>query len=37
MQNVWSPANAAKNFLQLVDDLQHGRDTSITEGPCSKA
>ena len=37
MQNVWSPANAAKNFLQLVDDLQHGCDTSITDGPCSKA
>lgn len=37
MRDVWSPDNAAKNFLRLVDDLSHGRDTSIEEGPCSKA
>lgn len=37
MREVWSPANAARSLLQLIDDLQHGRDTSIKEGPCSKA
>lgn len=37
MLKVWSPANAAKSLLQLIDDIQAGRETSITEGPCSKA
>ena len=37
MKNIWSPANAAKSFMQLVEDLQNGRDTSINEGPCSKS
>lgn len=37
MKNVWSPANAAKNLLQLVDDIKNERDCSINEGPCSKA
>lgn len=37
MQNVWSPKNAAASLLQLIDDLQNGRETSIKEGPCSKA
>ena len=37
MQNVWSPANAAKSLLQLIHDLQNGKDTDIAEGPCSKA
>lgn len=37
MQEVWSPANAAKSLVQLIDDLKNGRDTSIKEGPCSKA
>lgn len=37
MRNVWSPQNAARNLLQLIDDLQNGRDTSVVEGPCSKA
>ena len=31
------PANAAKNLLLLIDDLQKGRDCSISHGPCSKA
>jgi glycosyltransferase involved in cell wall biosynthesis len=35
--DVWSPKRAAESFLQLVDDLIAGRDTSIQEGPCSKA
>ncbi len=37
MVNIWSPKAAAKNLLQLIDDLQHGRETSIMNGPCSKA
>lgn len=37
MSTIWSPKQAACNLLQLIDDLQHGRETSIKEGPCSKA
>lgn len=37
MLNEWSPKVAAKNILQLINDLQNGKDTSIIEGPCSKA
>ena len=34
---LWSPANAAKSLLELIDDLQAGRESTIVEGPCSKA
>lgn len=37
MQKLWSPANAAKSLLQLIQDLQNGKGSSITEGPCSEA
>ena len=37
MYNTWSPKRAAQNLLQLIDDLQNGRGTSIKVGPCSKA
>lgn len=37
MQEVWSPKRAAKNLLQLIDDLQNGRGNSMKEGPCSNA
>lgn len=37
MQEIWSPANAARSFLQLVDDLQNCRKISIIDGPCSRA
>lgn len=37
MLDVWSPANAAKSLLQLIDDLKKGKDCSIIDGPCSKA
>lgn len=37
IQTLWSPQNAAKSLLQLITDLQSGKDTSILEGPCSKA
>lgn len=37
MYNTWSPKRAAQNLIQLIDDLQNGRETSIKKGPCSKA
>ena len=37
MVKLWSPANAAKSLLRLIEDIQAGRETSIEEGPCSKA
>ena len=37
MVKLWSPQNAAKSLLQLIKDIQAGCETSITEGPCSKA
>lgn len=37
MNEVWSPENAAKSLLTLIEDLHKGRETSIAEGPCSNA
>ena len=37
MKNVWSPDNAAKCLMVLIENLRNGEDTSFTEGPCSKA
>ena len=37
MQETWSPQRAAQNLLQLIDNLQNGKETSIHEGPCSQA
>lgn len=37
MKTVWSPENAARNLMTLIDDLRKGRDTSVADGPCSKA
>lgn len=37
IKEIWSPYNAAKNLIQLINDIKSGKDTSITEGPCSKA
>ena len=37
MQDLWSPINAARSFLKLVDDLQNDRPVSILQGPCSRA
>ena len=37
MRDVWSPQNAARNFMKLSDDLLNGNEPSITAGPCSKA
>lgn len=37
MRDVWSPQNAANNFLKLVEILQNGNNTMLIDGPCSKA
>lgn len=37
MQETWSPKNAAHSLLQLINDLSNGKDTSIKDGPGSKA
>lgn len=37
MMNVWSPQNAAKSLLQLINDLQNNRPSSIIDGPASIA
>ena len=37
MQTIWSPAVAARNLLQLIDDIKNGRPCSIEAGPCSIA
>lgn len=37
MRNVWSPKNAATNFLTLAESMLRGEPLEITEGPCSKA
>lgn len=37
MVHIWSPKVAARNLLQLALDLEEGKETSIIEGPCSKA
>lgn len=35
MTGIWSPRQAAKNLLQLIDDILHGKSSSLSEGPCS--
>lgn len=35
--NLWSPKQAAANFLTLVKDIQNDRFSGLQEGPCSKA
>lgn len=37
MRSLWNPKQAAVNLLQLITDLKNEMDTSIFEGPCSKA
>ena len=37
MRDIWSPQNAANNFLKLVEVLQSGNNTMLINGPCSKA
>ncbi len=37
MNELWSPQVAAENFLTLIDCLKNSSETTILEGPCSKA
>ena len=37
MRDVWSPQNAAKNLMALIENLLDGNDSPIVDGPCSKA
>lgn len=37
LYEVWSPENAAKSLLKLIDDIENGRNNSILFGPCSPA
>jgi len=37
MKDIWSPRNAALNFIQLSKDLLKGNASSIEIGPCSKS
>ena len=37
MAYVWSPTAAARNLLTLIEDLKSGHETTLMEGPCSKA
>lgn len=37
MNELWSPQVAAENLLTLIDCLKNDLETSIQEGPCSKA
>ncbi len=36
MREVWSPRNAASNFMRLLDELRNHRECSVKEGPGSK-
>lgn len=37
MHDVWSPKNAATNFITLAECMLHGKTINISEGPCSRA
>lgn len=37
VSEIWNPENAARNFLQLADNLNNGYKHEIVEGPCSIA
>lgn len=37
MKTLWNPHNAAVSLLKLIENIQQGLDSSIEEGPCSKA
>ncbi|NDV57789.1 glycosyltransferase family 4 protein [Bacteroides sp. 519] len=37
IRDFWGPQVAANNFLKLIECLTNGQETTITEGPCSKA
>ena len=35
--DYWTPRVAADNFIQLVQDIHNGQESSIEYGPCSRA
>lgn len=35
--NLWSPQNAAKRLIQLIEEINKNNDTPFVTGPCSKA
>lgn len=37
IHGVWSPENATKNLIELMENLLHGKENTILDGPCSKA
>lgn len=37
MKDHWNPRQAAMNLLTLIDNIKQGKETSIAQGPCSKA
>lgn len=37
MKKYWNPRQAAINLLELIENIKQGKDTSINQGPCSKA
>ena len=37
MREVWSPKNAVKQLLKLINSLHDGNENPIESGPCSKA
>lgn len=37
MFETWSPQNAARNLLQLIDDIENNKPCSVMEGPASIA
>lgn len=37
MRNLWSPAVAAKRFINLCNNTLEGKDTFYSNGPCSNA
>lgn len=37
MHDVWSPVNAARNFIALCKAIENGEGSPFSEGPCSLA
>lgn len=37
ISEIWSPDNAARNFLKLVDGIESGNLNVVSSGPCSPA
>lgn len=37
IRDIWSPKNAAKNLIQLINEIQDKKELSIIDGPCSRA